>query len=328
MSQFTKNILYLILSTALGIGMMYWLYRGFQVQMLAEFFGQRSNYVWITLTLLVGIAANVLRALRWRLLLKGAAIRISRRRSVELVFITYLINSVTPRLGEIVRSMLVKRGNEVMTARALGTVVVEKAADVVCLIFLILFACLARWSAMSDLMEGLVRRFSLAGGLRPWLYAAIVIAVVLALCFSRRLHGRLRRIVHNLWQGICAILQLRRPSSFVLLCLGIWACNFLQLYLLRPCFDELGGLSWVDLIPVFAAGSIGALLPTPSGAGPWHYAIVKMLHGVYGVVRPVAQSFALISHGLKTALVMLLGLLGYATYYSAVWARWRKLRRR
>ncbi|MDO5751416.1 MAG: hypothetical protein Q4P78_09535, partial [Rothia sp. (in: high G+C Gram-positive bacteria)] len=65
-------------------------------------------------------------------------------------------------------------------------------------------------------------------------------------------------------------------------------------------------------------------LPTPSGAGPWHFAIVKTLTGVYQVSKPVAQSFALLTHGLKTALVMLLGLLGYASYYNSLWIWWRR----
>lgn len=96
MNGTTKNIVFLILSTIAGAAMMWWIYRGFDVHTLAEFFGQRSNYVWIILALAAGVLANVLRALRWRMLLESADIHISRRRSVELIFISYLINSVTP----------------------------------------------------------------------------------------------------------------------------------------------------------------------------------------------------------------------------------------
>ena len=49
-----------------------------------------------------------------------------------------------------------------------------------------------------------------------------------------------------------------------------------------------------DTLHVFAATSVGVLLPTPAGAGPWHFAIV-----------------------------MLLGILGYASYYREVWL-WMK----
>lgn len=78
------------------------------------------------------------------------------------------------------------------------------------------------------------------------------------------------------------------------------------------------------MVHVFAAVSVGMLLPTPAGAGPWHFAIVKTLTSAYGIARPISQSFALISHGLKTALIMLLGLLGYASYYRSLFMWWRK----
>ena len=59
-----KNILFLIVSTLLGILLMVWIYRGFNFRDLYEVFCIRHNYIWITLTLFAGIAANVLRSLR------------------------------------------------------------------------------------------------------------------------------------------------------------------------------------------------------------------------------------------------------------------------
>lgn len=85
----------------------------------------------------------------------------------------------------------------------------------------------------------------------------------------------------------------------------------------------MAAIGLADTLHVFAATSVGVLLPTPAGAGPWHFAIVKTLTTVYGIAKSVAQSYALITHGLKTVLVMLLGVLGYASYYREVWL-WMK----
>ena len=125
-------------------------------------------------------------------------------------------------------------------------------------------------------------------------------------------------------QGMSAIARLESPLTFFALCTGIWTCNFLQIYWLLPCFAELDAVSLADMLHVFAAASVGVLLPTPAGAGPWHFAIVKTLTGVYGAHKAAAQSLALISHGLKTALVMLLGAWGYASYYRSVWKHYRE----
>ncbi len=313
-----KNILFLIFSTIVGIGLMWWLYRGFDFSASREFFTRPNNYGFIIMVLVAGVMANVLRSLRWHMLLQSAQIDISLRRSVELIFISYLINSVTPRLGELTRSLLVRSGDAKVSTRALGTVVIEKLADVAFLVVVIGLAVSLRWNNTVSLVNRLSDGLTWAVP-RYTFYIAVGSAVCLLIGFSWPLWKHIRRFANNLWQGVSAIARLKSPLSFAFLCIGIWTCNFLQLYLLVPCFEGMSHIGLADTLHVFAAVSVGVLLPTPAGAGPWHFAIVKTLTGVYGVERAVAQSFALITHGLKTILVMLLGVLGYVSYYRDVW---------
>ncbi len=323
MTRTLKNTLFVVASTVVGAGLMVCLYRGFNFGVLREFFSDTANYPWLFLTLLAGVAANVLRALRWRMLLHAADIEVRVRTAIELIFITYLINSVTPRLGELTRSLLVRKGNARDTTRALGTVVAEKAADVGFLVLVVGLAIALRWQKTLALVHRLTDGLTLALP-RYTVFLIAGCAVCLLVGVSLPLWPHIRQFVHNLWQGVSAIVRLRSPLSFCTLCLGIWVCNFLQLLLLVPCFDSLDGVNAADMLHVFAAASVGVLLPTPAGAGPWHFAIVKTLTGAYGVAKGAAQSFALITHGVKTILVMLLGAAGYATYYRSVWKRWRK----
>ena len=62
---------------------------------------------------------------------------------------------------------------------------------------------------------------------------------------------------------------------------------------------------------LFAAGSVAVVVPTPNGAGPWHFAIISMMT-LYGVNAADAGIFALIVHGIQTLLVILLGIYGLA----------------
>ena len=322
MPRIARNIFMLLASTFLGLGLQWWIYPGFNASQLFEVFTQRSNYLFIVLALAAGVLANVLRSWRWRMLLSSARIDITMRRAVELVFISYLINSVTPRLGELTRSLLVRRGDADVSTRALGTVVVEKLADVGCLVVVAGLAVTLRWNAT----VGLVQR--LGDGL-TWVvpnytfYIAVGSAVCLLVGISFPLWPHIRRFVRNLWQGMAAIARLHSPLAFFSLSAGIWTCNFMQLYWLLPCFDSLSSICMADLLHVFAAASVGLLLPTPAGAGPWHFAIVKTLTEAYGVEKVAAQTFALISHGLKTALVMLLGLMSYLSFFASQVSRGR-----
>lgn len=323
MNTTAKNILYFVLSTLLGGLLMWWIYRDFRWQELWQVFAQRTNYVWIAQALLAGVVANVLRSLRWRMLLQAAGVRIKVRRAVELVFISYLINAVTPRLGELTRSLLVRRGQADVSARALGTVVSEKLTDVCCLVLVVAAAMALRWHATLHMLARVHERWQQAVPTGTGLLVALGV-VALAAVTVALLWRHVRRLLLNLWQGMASVLHLRSPWAFAGISLAIWACNFLQLYLVLPCFEALQGITLASALHLFAVASVGLLVPTPAGAGPWHFFVVKTLTSVYHVWQATAKSFAFVSHGLKTCLVLILGILGYAGYYRSLFLWWRR----
>jgi putative membrane protein len=62
---------------------------------------------------------------------------------------------------------------------------------------------------------------------------------------------------------------------------------------------------------MFVGGTFAVIVPTPNGAGPWHFAVISMMM-LYGVNVTNAGIFALIVHGIQTFLVVLLGIYGLA----------------
>jgi hypothetical protein len=60
---------------------------------------------------------------------------------------------------------------------------------------------------------------------------------------------------------------------------------------------------------MFVLGSFAVVVPTPNGAGPWHFVIITLLT-LYGVDKVDAGIFALIVHGIQTFLLILLGVYG------------------
>ena len=61
---------------------------------------------------------------------------------------------------------------------------------------------------------------------------------------------------------------------------------------------------------MFVGGTFAVIVPTPNGAGPWHFAIISMMM-LYGVNVTDAGIFALIVHGIQT-FGSLLGVYGLA----------------
>ena len=67
------------------------------------------------------------------------------------------------------------------------------------------------------------------------------------------------------------------------------------------------GLGFTAAIVSFIVGSISVIVPTPNGAGPWHFA-VKTILILYGLTDTEAVTFVLIVHTIQTALVPVLGI--------------------
>ena len=105
--------------------------------------------------------------------------------------------------------------------------------------------------------------------------------------------------------------HVKRMPLFILYTVGIWTCYFLQFYVSFFCFDFSDNLGVMAGLVMFAVGSIAVVVPTPNGAGPWHFAVITMMM-LYGVGKEDAGIFALLVHGIQTFLLILLGIYGLA----------------
>ena len=100
--------------------------------------------------------------------------------------------------------------------------------------------------------------------------------------------------------------QVKSIPLFLLYSIAIWACYFLHYYLTFFCFDFTKDLGVMCALVTFIVGSIAVIVPTPNGAGPWHFAVKTMLI-LYGVADINALYFVLIVHTVQTLLVVALG---------------------
>ena len=110
----------------------------------------------------------------------------------------------------------------------------------------------------------------------------------------------------GIWQGIMSLRIVQNKGLFIAYTLGIWLSYFLHYYLTFFCFESTAHLALSCALVTFVVGSIAVIVPTPNGAGPWHFAVKTMLI-LYGVHDTDALYFVLIVHTVQTFLVVLLG---------------------
>ena len=115
----------------------------------------------------------------------------------------------------------------------------------------------------------------------------------------------------HIWEGIMSLKGVRNIPLFVFYTVLLWVCYFFHFYFTFFCFEFTHYLGILAALVMFVAGTFAVVVPTPNGAGPWHFAVISMMM-LYGVNNVEAGIFALIVHGIQTFLVVLLGIYGWA----------------
>ena len=136
------------------------------------------------------------------------------------------------------------------------------------------------------------------------------LAVVILLYIIRRhipIYKKVKDALAGIWQGVISVKDVKNIPLFVFYSVAIWGSYFLHFYLTFFCFQETSSLGVTCALVCFVVGSIAVIVPTPNGAGPWHFAVKTMLI-LYGMVDVRALYFVLIVHTLQTLLVILLGI--------------------
>jgi uncharacterized membrane protein YbhN (UPF0104 family) len=144
-----------------------------------------------------------------------------------------------------------------------------------------------------------------------WAIIALSVAAVSVLLylFMRKMSfwKKLKSFLSNFMSGVMSLRKMENGWLFVLETFGIWFCYFMQFYLCFFYFPFTSGLSFLAGLLLFVAGSIAVVVPTPNGAGPWHFAVISIMI-LYGVSSTDASIFAFIVHSTQTLIVAILGI--------------------
>ena len=313
-----KTILKTLLPFALGAGILWWMYRGEDFGALWAVVTGGMRWDWMLFSFVFGALAMVVRAVRWRMTLAPLGERPRLRTAVDAVFVSYAASLVVPRIGEVTRCGTLKRTDGTSFSKALGTVVTERIVDSALIVLLTLVALASQLPVFLNFLRttgitpaGLVGRFTQTGYL---VTALCLVALVGGLVFVANRYAAVRKgrdLLRDLRDGILSLRRVRRQWLYWLLSLGIWVCYFLHFYTAFFCFEATSGFPVLAAFLVFCVDTFAVLVPTPNGAGPWHFAVKTMLV-IYGVAEAPAVTFALVVHTVQTLLVAVLGIGAWA----------------
>ena len=318
MSHQMQNAAKVLLPLILGGAILYWMYRDFDFGQIKHAMLYDMHWSWMILSLPFGITAQLFRGLRWRQTLDPIGEHARRATSVYAVFLSYATSLVIPRVGEFVRCGVLKRYDRVAFAKSLGTVVTERAVDTIVVMLVTLITLLLQlrvfrrfFVTTGTRLDHIFGRFTTTGYLVTFICLLATLILLWVLMRDMKLSHKVKDTAHNLWQGIISLRNVTNLPLYIFYTLGIWGSYFIHFYLTFYSFDATAHLGINCALVAFVVGSIAVIVPTPNGAGPWHFSVKTMLI-LYGVASDAALIFVLIVHTVQTTLVVLLGILAWA----------------
>ena len=309
-----NTIAKILLPLVLGGAILYWMYSGFDFHRISHVLFHEMNWTWMLLSFPFGILAQMFRGWRWRQTLEPLGEPTRASVAVNSIFLSYAVSLVIPRIGEFARCGTLKRWDGVSFAKALGTVVTERAVDtltimlysgLVLLIEMSVFGTFFQKTGTS--LDHILSSFSLTGYLVTGLCAIAVLLLLHLLLKRLSVYDRMKATLTGIWEGILSLRSVRNLPLYLFFSVAIWVSYFLHFFLTFFCFDFTAGLGIGCALVSFVVANFAVIVPTPNGAGSWHFAIKTMLV-LYGVQDEQALVFVLIVHTVQTMLVVLLGI--------------------
>lgn len=283
---------------------------------------QNANYWWLVPCVFIGIFSHILRARRWIILMEPLGYKPSLKSTFYAVMIGYFANMAVPRLGELTRCGILNTYEKVPFNKSFGTVITERAFDMLIFLSLFLFFVLTQYGLFGTYLESsfFTPMRNKIPNLNSYLLLIAVILIIAAFLiwfFRKRIlsvpfFAKIWGVVKGFLSGITSLARIKRPLEFIILTIVIWIMYFLMVYLCFFSLPETAALGAGAGFSVLVLGSIGIMV-TPGGIGLYPVIVAETLriylldynHGLaIGWISWAAQAGMIILTG-TAALILL-----------------------
>ena len=311
-----KNI-QLVLFLFLAALLLFFAFRGVNFKSIAEGF-REANYLWVFVALLAGIASHIVRALRWRLLMEPIGHKPPLLNTLGALMVGYLTNIAFPRMGEIARCGSLKKTDRVPFEPLFGTVIVERAVDLIALLVLLAVVFLIRIEFFGSFLwnEAILpigQRINSIFVNSPLIPVMVIVAILMLIILIRRnvfghkLNNRITSIFWAVIDGLKSIYTMKKRRAFLGYTFLMWFLYWLMTWLMVFSTAPTSQLGPIDGFFLLVVGSMGMAAPVQGGFGAFHI-ITAMGLGIYGLERAQGLVYAIISHESQTLLVIVMAL--------------------
>lgn len=285
--------------------------------------GEGNGWFFLLLSALFIVLAHYIRALRSVLLIEPLNYKVRKSMSFYAVMVCYFANLAIPRIGEILRCTFLQRYEKVPFQKSFGTILTERAIDLILFVVLFISAIFVNQNALSQMIvdreQGItlgMRIENMASSLihNHMIYILLggLVLLIVLIYFTRHRWGKINFLVRvknfmgGIWQGLISVKDIKHPYLFVIFTLLIWVCFFASTYVCFFAFDFLSHLGPVAAFSVLGFGTLGFIIAQGGlGAAPLIIAATLVL---YNVDYTASLAAGWINWTLQTITVIIVGL--------------------
>ena len=312
------SILKYSLSLAIAILLLWVVFKDIDLQDLMEKF-INVDYKWVLASIGISLISHLLRSLRWNLILQPVGYSPKVSNTFVAVMVGYLANFIIPRMGEVTRCGILHRIEKIPFKTSIGTVIAERAFDLVTLLFLIGVTLLFEFDRLSGLFAGIFTEkiMGIERNLHQFylfiiiFILAVVIVIVLAILYKNKIrrtliYVKVMRFRQGIVEGFLSIVRLKNKWRFLLYTFLMWFLYYLMTYTFFFALEPTSRLGPLAAITILVVGSIGMTAPVQGGFGAFHFFVAEALL-LYGLPIDDGLAFATLYHTSQFITVVLTG---------------------
>lgn len=299
-----KNYFKILLPISVGVFCIYFSFRNINFSDFTQYFFE-INYLWVIVGIILGALSHISRSYRWKYLINPLGYKLGFINSVLAVFSAYLINYTIPRAGDLARATMISKYENIPLEKTLGTIVAERAVDVICILIIICIGLTIEFQRISEKFILLIsdKEISII-----FIYLGSI-SSILFICYLMIKKSKYYKSIINFFSGIVegltVIFKMKNRNLFILHSIFIWLMYILMFWATSKAFIQLHEVTFFQLMISFTLAALSIMFSN-GGIGIYPLAVEESL-GWYGIQSSTGLAFGWVSWISQTMMVVIFG---------------------
>ena len=299
-----KNYLKILLPISIGIFCIYFSFRNINFSDFKQYFFE-INYAWVAMGILLGALSHISRSYRWKFLINPLGYKLGFINSILAVFSAYLINYTIPRAGDLARATMISKYEKIPLEKTLGTIVAERAVDVICIIIIICIGLIIEFQRISEKLIFLTKDTEISVILIYFGAFVLILFTLNWILKKSKYYKSITNFFSGIIEGLTVIFKMKKRNLFIIHSVFIWLMYVLMFWATSKAFVELYDVTFFQLMISFTLAALSIMFSN-GGIGIYPLAVEESL-GWYGIQSTTGLAFGWVSWLSQTMMVVIFG---------------------